>query len=196
MNDRQTHQEVQAMLRSVSRYLSLLSVLAIAIGVVAIVWPTVTIAFVVALFAVAAFVSAARQASRAFSSATAGPVAGHLVLALVDVVAGVGSIVWPGITAYALTIWIGAWAIITGFGEFAMVFRSHETAGDRALFGFGGLLSVALGVVLFARPDVGALSLATVFGLFSLVYGGWGLVLATRVHQAESQMDKALHQHA
>jgi uncharacterized membrane protein HdeD (DUF308 family) len=184
------------MFQSVSRYLSLLSVLAIAIGVVAIVWPKVTIAFVVALFAVTAFVSAVNQVSRAFSSATAGPVAGHLLLAVIDVVAGVGSIVWPGLTAYALTIWIGAWAIITGFGEFAMVFRSHETAGDRALYGFGGLLSVALGLVLFARPNVGALSLATVFGLFSLVYGIWGLVLAARVHQAGSQVEKTLRQHA
>ena len=58
-----------------------------------------------------AFISAVNQATRAFSSATAGPVAGHLLLALVDAAAGVGSIVWPGITAYALTIWIGAWAI-------------------------------------------------------------------------------------
>ncbi|HEX3607126.1 MAG TPA: DUF308 domain-containing protein [Candidatus Dormibacteraeota bacterium] len=184
------------MFRSVSRSLALLGVLGIAIGVVAIVWPTVTIAFVVALFAVAAFLGAINQAARAFSSATAGPVAGHLLLAAVDVAAGVGSIIWPGITAYALTIWIGAWAIVTGIGEFAMVFGTHETVGDRALFGFGGLLSVALGLVLFARPDVGAVSLATVFGLFSLVYGSWGLVIAARVHQTASQLDKTLHQHA
>jgi uncharacterized membrane protein HdeD (DUF308 family) len=184
------------MFHSASRYLALVGVLGIAIGVVAIVWPSVTIAFVVALFAVAAFVGAVNQASRAFSSATAGPVAGHLLLAVVDVVAGVGSIVWPGITAYALTIWIGAWAIITGIGEFAMAFGSHETAQDRALYGFGGLLSVALGVVLFARADVGAVSLATVFGLFSLSYGIWSLVLAARVHQVASHVDATVRQHA
>jgi uncharacterized membrane protein HdeD (DUF308 family) len=34
-----------------------------------------------------------------------------------------------------------------------------------------GLVSVALGVVLAIRPDIGALTLATVFGLFSVVYG-------------------------
>jgi uncharacterized membrane protein HdeD (DUF308 family) len=151
---------------------------------------------VVAIFAVAAFVSAVNQATRAFSSATAGPVAGHLLLALVDVAAGVGAIVWPGITAYALTIWIGAWAVVTGFGEFAMAFGSHETAGERALYGFGGLLSLALGVVLFARPDVGAVSLATVFGLFSLSYGIWSLVLAARAHQVQSQLQPTARQHA
>ncbi len=184
------------MFRSLSRSLALVGLLGIAIGVVAIVWPGVTIAVVVAIFAVGAFVGAVNQATRAFSSAAAGPVAGHLLLALVDVVAGAGAIVWPGITAYALTIWIGAWAIVTGIGEFAMAFGSHETAGDRALFGFGGLLSVALGVVLFARPDVGAVSLATVFGLFSLVYGTWAVVLAARAHQAGSQVDSVLRSHA
>jgi uncharacterized membrane protein HdeD (DUF308 family) len=32
------------------------------------------------------------------------------------------------------------------------------------------------GVVLFAHPGVGALTLAVLFGLFNLVYGGWALV--------------------
>jgi len=184
------------MFRSLSHSLALVGVLGIAIGVVAIVWPGVSIAVVVAIFAVAALVAAVNQATRAFSSATAGPVAGHLLLALVDVAAGAGAIIWPGITAYALTIWIGAWAIVTGFGEFAMAFGSHETAGDRALFGFGGLLSVALGVVLFARPDVGAVSLAQVFGLFSLSYGIWAVVLSSRAHHTGSQIDTAMRSHA
>jgi uncharacterized membrane protein HdeD (DUF308 family) len=32
-------------------------------------------------------------------------------------------------------------------------------------------VSVAFGVVLFARPGVGAVTLALLFGLFSLIYG-------------------------
>jgi uncharacterized membrane protein HdeD (DUF308 family) len=35
----------------------------------------------------------------------------------------------------------------------------------------GGLVSVAFGVVLFARAGVGALTLALLFGLFALIYG-------------------------
>ncbi|HEV3094208.1 MAG TPA: DUF308 domain-containing protein, partial [Solirubrobacteraceae bacterium] len=34
-----------------------------------------------------------------------------------------------------------------------------------------GLISIAFGVVLSARPDIGALALALLFGLFSLIYG-------------------------
>ena len=39
------------------------------------------------------------------------------------------------------------------------------------MFILTGLVSVAFGVLLFARPGVGALTVALVFGLFSLVYG-------------------------
>ena len=180
------------MLRSLSASLLWRGLLAVAIGIIAILWPGVTIAAVVVIFAVAVFVDAVHQGSRAFSSEKAGPVVGHLLLALLDIAAGVVAIAWPGITALALTIWIGAWAVVTGIGEFAMVFASHETAGQRALLGFGGLLSVALGVALFARPDLGAVSLAEVFGLFSLAFGIWGLVVAASAHHTDSLIEGTL----
>ena len=163
-------------------------IFAIAIGVVAIVWPNITVGAFVILFAVAAFASAFWQGMRAFSSDSAGPVVGHLLLGLLDIAAGVVALAWPGITAYALTIWIGAWAVVTGVIEFATVFESGETAGERALYGAGGLVSIALGVVLFARPDLGAISLAEVFGLFSFVYGIWAIVAAITLHNAHHDL--------
>ena len=102
------------------------------------------------------------------------------------------AIAWPGITALALTIWIGAWAVVTGVGEFGMAFASYETAGERVLYGFGGLLSVVLGVALFARPDLGALSLAEVFGIFSIALGVWSLVLAASTHATGSRLNRLL----
>ena len=180
------------MLRSLSASLLWRGLLAVAIGIIAILWPGVTIAAVVVIFAVAVFVDAVHQGSRAFSSEKAGPVAGHLLLALLDIAAGVVAIAWPGITALALTIWIGAWAVVTGIGEFAMAFASHETAGQRALLGFGGLLSIALGVALFARPDLGAVSLAEVFGLFSVGLGIWSLVAAASAQHTDSLIEGTL----
>src|SRR2546428_5222357 len=166
------------MLRSLSASLLWRGLLAVAIGIIAILWPGVTITAVVVIFAVAVFVDAVHQGSRAFSSEKAGPVAGHLLLALLDIAAGVVAIAWPGITALALTIWIGAWAVVTGIGEFAMAFASHEAAGQRALLGFGGLLSLALRVALFAPPDLGAAALAAGLGLLSLALRVCGPLLA------------------
>jgi uncharacterized membrane protein HdeD (DUF308 family) len=49
-----------------------------------------------------------------------------------------------------------------------------------------GLLSIALGIVLAIRPDIGAVSLATVFGLFSIVYGISTVVLSAQLRKAGS----------
>ena len=45
----------------------------------------------------------------------------------------------------------------------------------RGLFLLGGLVAIAFGVVLFARPGVGAITLALLFGLFNLIAGIWML---------------------
>src|SRR6266487_7083780 len=159
------------MFKSTSTSMILVGVAAIIAGIIALAWPGVTILALVILFAVYAFSDAIMQGARAFSSATAGPVAGHLLLAVIDVAAGVAAIAWPGPTALVLVLVVAIWAVIGGAAEFAFAFAAGETAGTRALFLFGGLVSIAFGVVLFARPGVGAVTLALLFGLFALCYG-------------------------
>jgi uncharacterized membrane protein HdeD (DUF308 family) len=154
-----------------STSLILRGALAIVVGIVAIAWPGVTVLALVILFAVYAFIDAGLQAMRAFSSATAGPVFGHLLLGLLDLAAGVIALVWPGPTALVLVLIVAFWAFVGGFAEIFLAFGSGEAAGTRALLIVGGLVSIAFGVVLFSRPDVGAITLALLYGLFSLTYG-------------------------
>ena len=130
----------------------------------------------VILFAVYAFIAAGLQAARAFSSRTAGPVIGHLLLGLADLAAGVIALAWPGPTALVLVLIVGVWAITAGLVEFSAAFASGEPAGTRAMFILGGLATVAFGVVLCARPGLGAITLALLFGLFNLIAGIWMLV--------------------
>src|SRR5499427_11050111 len=159
------------MFKSLSTSLIARGILALAVGVMALAWPQVTVLALVILFAVYAFIAAGLEAMRAFSSRKAGPVIGHLLLALVDVAAGVIALVWPKPTALVLVIVVAAWALVGGFFEIFAAFQSGETAGTRALFIIGGLVSVLFGVLLFARPGVGAVTLALLFGLFALIYG-------------------------
>jgi uncharacterized membrane protein HdeD (DUF308 family) len=164
------------MLKSFSTSLIVRGVLALAVGVIALAWPQVTVLALVILFAVYAFMAAGLAAMRAFSSRTAGPVAGHLLLGLVDLAAGVVALAWPGPTALVLVLIVGSWAVVAGVLEIAASFGRGEPAGTRALFILGGLVSIAFGVVLFAHPGAGAITLALLFGLFNLVYGGWAVV--------------------
>ncbi|MFD3457771.1 HdeD family acid-resistance protein [Streptomyces sp. NPDC058691] len=152
------------------------SLLTVAVGVVAEAWPGITIGAFVALFAVYAFMGAALDIARAFSSGRLGPVHGRLMLALLSVVAGAVASAWPAITALAVTMWLGAWALGTGAMEIALAFPRGELPGERVLFVLTGLMSVALAFVFFAQPDMGAVSLATTFGLFCIFHGTAGTV--------------------
>ena len=146
-------------------------ILALAVGVVAVAWPGITIEAFVLLFAVYAFLAAFTEAARAFRSARAVPVVGRLALAVVDIAAGVAAIAWPGITALSLVLLVAVWAFITGTVEVVLAFRAGESAGERAFLGLTGLISLALAVVFAIRPDIGAVTLAQVYGLFSIVSG-------------------------
>lgn len=176
------------MLKSLSTSLILRGLLALGIGVVALAWPGVTVLALVIVFAVYAFIAAGLQAMQAFSSRTAGPVFGHLLLGLVDIAAGVIAIAWPVPTALVLVLVVASWAIVTGIVEIVVAFRKGEQAGTRAMFLLGGLVSAALGVVLFARPGMGAISLALLFGFFNLIAGSGMLVRGIEVRRTNSRL--------
>jgi uncharacterized membrane protein HdeD (DUF308 family) len=182
------------MLKSLSTSLIARGVLALAVGVIALAWPQVTVLALVILFAVYAFMAAALEAARAFSSRTAGPVAGHLLLGLVDLAAGVVALAWPGPTALVLVLIVGSWAVVAGGFEIAAAFGRGEPAGTRALFILGGLVSLAFGVVLFAHPGAGAITLALLFGLFNLVYGGWALVRGIELRHTRHAVQSAVRE--
>jgi uncharacterized membrane protein HdeD (DUF308 family) len=181
------------MFKSSSISLILLGVLGVIVGIIAIVWPNVTILALVIVFAIYAFIAAAFQAMRAFSSATAGPVFGHLLLALIDLAAGVVALVWPKPTALVLVLVVAIWALVAGFAEIFAAFQSGETAGTRAMFIVTGLISIAFGVVLSARPDIGAVTLALLFGLFSMVYGVSEIVVGVQMRRTGQTLQAVLH---
>ena len=163
------------MFKSLSTSLIARGILAVVVGVIALAWPSVTVLALVILFAVYAFMASVMDAARGFSSRKAGPVIGHLLLSLADLAAGVIALAWPGPTALVLVLIVGVWAVMAGLVEFAAAFASGEPAGTRAVFILGGLATIAFGVVLCARPGLGAVTLALLFGLFNLIAGIWML---------------------
>jgi uncharacterized membrane protein HdeD (DUF308 family) len=172
------------MFKSFSTSLLVRGVLACGVGIIALAWPQVTVFALVILFAMLAFIRAGQEAVRAFSSTTARPVIRHLLLGLIDAAAGVLAILWPAPTALVLVLIVASWAVVGGLFEFFAGFRRGELAGGRAQFILGGLVSIAFGVVLFARPDIGAITLALLFGMFNLIYGAWQFTLGIELRQS------------
>ncbi|HEX6392597.1 MAG TPA: DUF308 domain-containing protein [Acidimicrobiales bacterium] len=177
------------MFKSLSTSLIWRGILAVAIGVVALAWPSVTVLALVVMFAVFALMAASLEATRAFSSGTAGPVVRHLLIGLLDIGAAVVALAWPAPTALVLGLLVGAWATLTGLVEIYAGFKVDETAGTRALFFVSGLISIAFGIALFARPGIGAVTLALLFGLFNLVYGVSTLVQGIEMRRTQHTVE-------
>jgi uncharacterized membrane protein HdeD (DUF308 family) len=157
--------------------------LAIAFGLLALLWPAVTIlvlALVFGVYAVAdgvsAIVHALRHGDRPHRWVT---FAGGLF----SVVAGAIALVWPGITVLALVVVIGVWAVFTGVAEGVAVIRLRHQIRGALLLGVGGAISAIAGVLILLQPLAGAVGIALVIGVYALVYGVLMLVLAGRLRR-------------
>jgi len=147
--------------------------LAVALGGVLLVWPSITIGTVVVLFAIYAFADALASVTRVFrSEASGGARAMRLVRAAIEVTAGVVAIAYPGPTAAVMTVVLGLFAVATGANELV----AARSLGRLGVTGTGwlvatGVISVAAGVALVVWPGIGAVTLALLFGAYLVVYG-------------------------
>jgi uncharacterized membrane protein HdeD (DUF308 family) len=108
-------------------HLAFLGLLATALGVAAVVWPGVTIGVVVGLFAVYCFIHAIGQLVAMFTiERSVGRDVLRLLVAVIDVAAGVVALAYPGITAEVLTIVVGFWAIFGGSVELAGAYTGRS----------------------------------------------------------------------
>jgi uncharacterized membrane protein HdeD (DUF308 family) len=101
--------------------------------------------------------------------------------ASITIVAGVYVITRPGISAIALSIVIGIWAIIKGVSEVAIAFRLRKVIEGEFLMILSGLIAILFGLFLAFRPGAGAIALIWIIALFAFVEGillvGLGLKL-------------------
>jgi uncharacterized membrane protein HdeD (DUF308 family) len=93
----------------------------------------------------------------------------YVLAGAVGVIAGLAAAAWPGVTVLVLVLWAGVWAIVTGVLEIAAAVR-REGRG-RWLTALAGVLSIVAGLVILIWPGIGALTLATVLGIYALAAG-------------------------
>jgi uncharacterized membrane protein HdeD (DUF308 family) len=159
-------------------------IVGIAAGILAMFWPGLTLAFLVALFGVYAFIDGVINVAVGVSRA-----AGHdhswatVIQGVVGMAAGVLAFAWPNITLLVLLFWIAAWAVVTGVFELVAAVRLRRIIEGEWMLALSGTLSIALGIILFARPAIGAIGLAWALGAYAAATGivlvGLGIRLRT-----------------
>ncbi len=94
----------------------------------------------------------------------------QVIRGVLTIAFGVVAIAWPGITATALVVIVGIFALITGIAEIvdAVQLRGTGWGGMHALTGAIGLV---VGIVLLAWPSKSAEVLVWIIGLWLVVAG-------------------------
>jgi len=163
---------------------------AIAFGVLAFVWPQITLTALVFLWGAYALVDGA--------FAIAAGVKSHgdnkrwwvlLLEGILGVAAGLVAFLVPGITALALLILIAAWAMVTGAFEIAAAIQLRKYIKGEWLLALAGVASVLFALALLFNPAAGALALVWLIGAYSIVFGVLLIILGVRLHSLVRSAD-------
>lgn len=151
--------------------LFLRGIAAIVFGVLAIAWPALSLVTLVILYG--AFTLA--DGVLAIAAAIAGVLpASRWWLALIGVLSiavGVAALAWPAGMALVLLAVIAVWAIVIGGTQIIGAIRLRKEIHNEWLLIGSGVLSVAFGLIVLARPTAGALAMAVTIGVYFILYG-------------------------
>lgn len=152
--------------------LLLRGILAVLFGVMAFIWPGLTIATLVLLFGAYALVDGIFGIVAAFQARSYESQWWVLALSgLVSIIFGILVFVWPGLTALVLLYMIAAWAVIIGiFTIIEAIQLRKEITGEFWLI-LAGIAAVLFGVIAFIFPGAGALSVIWMIASYAIVFG-------------------------
>lgn len=171
------------------RMLILRGVLAIIFGLMVVAWPgpsLLAIAFLYGAYAFADGILAIATGIRRGRNRQSWSL--PILEGILGIGIGIMTLFWPAVTLYVLSVLIGAWAVLTGLLEVAAAFKLQQvrpgvsTAG-RILLGVAGVLSIALGMVIFYSPGIGMATLLTFVASYALIFGGLLVGLGIRLRR-------------
>lgn len=164
--------------------LVLRGIAAIVLAIVTFVIPGITIAFLVTVFGIYALIDGALAI---FSTIRA--VQGHrrwgafLLEGLIGIAFGLFAILAPVAAAGVFVSVLAFWAILTGIAEIFAAIRLRKHIKGELLLALTGVLSILVGVILFAQPIAGAIFFVYVLAGYGLIFGILLISLGFRVRR-------------
>jgi uncharacterized membrane protein HdeD (DUF308 family) len=164
------------MLRLLSRYwwvVTLRGVCAIAIGILALLWPIPAVGVLVLLFGAFAFVDGIIALTTLFLAQPGGARSALLALqGVTGVATGVLTALFTPWVTLVLVYVIGAWAIVAGVFELLAALQFRLGLADELWLILNGVVSIAFGLIVFAvSPWRGAEIIGYLIGFYALFFG-------------------------
>lgn len=154
------------------RLLVVRGVLAVLFGVMALLWPGLTLLVLVLFFGAYALLDGIAALVSTVSGSHGRDRWWTLLLeGVVGVAAGVITLFWPGITELALLAVIAFWALATGVLEIVAAIRLRREIEGEWILGLAGALSVLFGLLIVVTPRAGALALVWLIAGYAITFG-------------------------
>ena len=154
---------------------------AILFGVLAFIWPGITLLTLALLYGIFALIEGALALAAAIMGGAPAPRWWLAVVGLLGIAVGILTIIMPGITAFILVLFVAAWAIISGLMQIVGAIRLRKEIDNEWMLVAVGVISVAFGLLVLLQPMLGALSLVFVIGAYAIIYGIALVALAFRL---------------
>jgi uncharacterized membrane protein HdeD (DUF308 family) len=169
--------------------LALRGMVAIMFGILALARPGITVHGLVYLFGAFAFIDGIFALG---ASANVAQMQGRwwplLMVGFAGILVGVLSFAKPAATAVGLVYYIAVWAVVTGILEVAAAFRLRKVVQGEWTLAVGGLLSIAFGIIIVARPAAGMVSLVWLIGAYAIIFGALEIGLAFRLRGTQQRL--------
>ncbi|MGA4688733.1 HdeD family acid-resistance protein [Rhodococcus sp. AB351] len=178
----------RSLLKQIWWVVLLRGILAVLFGVVALVWPGITVWALVVVFAAYAIIDGIVLVVQSIRDKPEGW-GWWLAMGVVSVLAGLVALFWPGITALALLYVIAFYAILFGITGIVGGVRFRKVPESGWVWSvLAGVVAVLFGIVLLIFPGEGILSLIVLLGIYAILFGALLIILA---FQARSAAKKA-----
>jgi uncharacterized membrane protein HdeD (DUF308 family) len=177
---------VEAMTRNWGA-IALRGLIAVLLGVIAIVWPGPTVAVLVILLGAFALVEGVTN----IVAGVRGREGWAIAEGILSVVVGIVIVAWPAITALARLYVVAAWAIITGIVRIVAAIQLRRVIRNEWLLVGSGLASVIFGVIAAVFPGAGILTLIWLLGAWLIVLGVFLIALALQMRQLTHRVSHA-----
>jgi len=167
---------------------ALRGVLAIIVGLLAFIFPGITLAVVIALFGVFALLEGAFLILSGIRSRREQKRWWLLIIqGIISLGAGVVAFIAPLATAIALLYLLASWAIASGILEIVVAIRLRQEIKGEWMLILDGIITILFGLALVLVPTAGLLIWMAMIGGFKLASGILLLLLAFRLRKAEKR---------
>lgn len=162
------------LLHALARYwwlFLLRGIAAIIFGILAFLWPGITLVTLVLFWGAFALVDGVLSLAHAFMGGGMGSRWWLALVGLAGIAAGIVAFMAPGLTAVVLLLFFAGWAIALGVFQIVGAIQLRKQIDNEWTLILSGVVSVLFGILLIAMPAAGLVGFIWVIAAYAIVFG-------------------------